>query len=318
MASFQDMRKYMLHNTTSRKKPKTVHSRKRSSTTNEESPTSPSLPPSIPDVTMDVTSSVHLEPDATSRPSGHTVAAFGTIQQRRHQIYAAVSKGSSDLGEEVPVVTERQLQTMDTRKFVSEIQKYFAVQPHDTVAPKEITEQLDFTPDVVIVRRSWEEKFMHEPTGSERPCCNWATKSCFASKIQNNGIVDPNFCLVEFYPEAVYQELEKGGWVWPEQTSPCILCLRAQIFSTFLQTRCNNTGVIRSISYATIGNIVDEPGEYRYEDTFVSKSNVYEGVLYPVVIPTVHDYRVTCVGGVRTLIQLLPRPEQCTSTNFFF
>ena len=141
--------------------------------------------------------------------------------------------------------------------------------------------------------------------------------NCFASRIENHGVLDPNFALCEFYTEKEYTEIEKNGWKWPEELKPCILCLRNMIFYQFMQARCNNTGVLPSVIFAPIGNIVGVQGEYCAENCFLSKPDRYEGVLAPVVIPNVMDYRVVTNSGIRFLQQTLPYPGQRQS-NFFF
>lgn len=90
-----------------------------------------------------------------------------------------------------------------------------------------------------------------------------------------------------------------AGWIWPAVRRPCLLCLRNMIFSQLLNVRCNNLSVLTSVCYANIGNFVGVPGEYCVENVFVSRCDVYEGVSVPIVIPSVGDYEVCCVNGIR-------------------
>jgi hypothetical protein len=170
---------------------------------------------------------------------------------------------------------------------------------------------------VVTVSREWDEKFMHEASGCERSCCNSKSKTCFASLIENNGILDPSFSLCEFYTEAEYKAIEHSNWIWPESLKPCILCLRNLIYSQLLDVRCNNTSVLSSTTYASIGNMVEVEGEYCIGNVFVSRPDRYEGVSVPVVIPCVADYDVIVRNGMRSLHQRLPKPEHQRSSFFF-
>merc|ERR1712070_1001892 len=63
------------------------------------------------------------------------------------------------------------------------------------------TDLVTLRSNVSMVRREWEERFMHEPSGCERACVNKSSHTCFASLIENHGILDPNFALCEFYTE---------------------------------------------------------------------------------------------------------------------
>ena len=81
------------------------------------------------------------------------------------------------------------------------------------------------------------------------------------------------------------------------------------IFSNLFNVRCNNSSVLTSVSYASIGNFVGLPGEYCIEHVFVSRADTYEGVSVPVVLPCIADYQVYCVNGIRWLRQRLPKPE---------
>ena len=158
---------------------------------------------------------------------------------------------------------------------------------------------------------------MHEPVGSERHCRNWLSRSCFAGLLESNGVKDPSFGLCEFYTEPELVDIQNSGWVWPTGARLCILCLRAEIHTRFMAARCNNQRVVSNVAYSPIANIVEEEGEYCVESCFVSDPDRYEGVMEPVVIPTVHDYTVYRANGVRHLKQLLPKPGDVKS-NFFF
>ena len=70
-------------------------------------------------------------------------------------------------------------------------------------------------------------------------------------------------------------------------------------------------------TYANIGNIVDEEGEYCVEDVFCSSPGRYEGVFIPVVIPSIRELKVFKVGGIRHIEQQLATPEKHNPSFFF-
>jgi len=201
---------------------------------------------------------------------------------------------------------------------VSEMAKFLTRQPFNTLATQVGRQGFPLGPSrTVTVHREWEERFLHEPIGSERHCRNWLSRSCFAGLLESNGVKDPTFGLCEFYTEPELTEIQNAGWVWPTGARLCILCLRAEIHSRFMAARCNSQRVLSNVAYSPIANIVGEEGEYCVESCFVSDPDRYEGVMEPVVIPTVHDYTVYRTNGIRYLKQLLPKPE-CVKSNFFF
>ena len=65
--------------------------------------------------------------------------------------------------------------------------------------------------DVTLLPRAYEEGFLHEASGCERPCINSASQSCFASLIESNAVLDPSFALTEFYLPDEYKQIEKSG-----------------------------------------------------------------------------------------------------------
>lgn len=171
---------------------------------------------------------------------------------------------------------------------------------------------------VATLQRAYEEGTMHEPVGSERHCRNWLSRSCFAGLIENNGVCDPSFGLCEFYTPEEHETIKQQGWAWPQQRRLCILCIRQEVFARFVAARCDGQEVLPHVIYSPISNIVGQRGEYCAESCFVSSPTRYEGVSEPVVIPTINDYRVVRVNGVRHLQQLLPRPEEADASSFFF
>lgn len=198
---------------------------------------------------------------------------------------------------------------------INKISEYLMKSPRDTLQSQ--VSLFRQKTNTVIVSRKWEEKFLHEPGPKERPCVNMLTSTCFGSKIESNGITDTSFCLTEFYTPEEYAVYEKND-SWPTAMQMCVLCCREHAFRQFINTRCSDCTTNTNITHARIGNIVGQVGEYCLESCFVSSPDRYEGVLEPVVIPQITDYKIYLRNGQRCVKQNLPYPEQLASQNFFF
>lgn len=173
-------------------------------------------------------------------------------------------------------------------------------------------------PHVHIVTREWEEKFMHEVSGCERPCMNAATGECFVHKLlAYMGTTTPPFAMCEFYVKSVYEDIEARGWVWPTTQHPCIFCVRSMIFSQMMQVRCQKMTIPPSVNFGIIGNIVNVPGEYCAENCFIGRGDSYEGVTVPVVMPLFHHFRIEKRNGLSHVIQDLPYPGDNSNVFFF-
>lgn len=256
---------------------------------------------------------LHKYTDLTGKQRAFVQMAMkmGGLQLTHSQSEELLSKLNT---EAVPDLQETQLDVMQSMQRMSNMLTH---SPCNNICTIKDTDLVSMRSNISMVRRAWEERFLHEPSGCERACVNKSSNTCFASLIENHGVVDPNFALCEFYTEQEYSKIEQSGWCWPENTKPCLLCLRNMIFHQLMQTRCNNSQVLSSVNYSPIGNLVGVKGEYCAENCFVSRPDRYEGLLVPVVIPNVMDYKVVTNGGIRYLQQLLPQPGNFRS-NFFF
>lgn len=249
---------------------------------------------------------IEFENDAVLE--NHDIKAYTNMKKK----YASLVRTLS--GEDVEV---RDASVVSPEQNMDEIAGYLHSKPQNTLVCETSKQVACQSLTTTVVTRDWEESFMKEASASERSCVNAFDHTCMASKIKSNGLVDNAFSLVEFYTPVQYRDIERDGWKWPQKRSKCILCTRAAIFSRFLSMRCNNVVANSNVCFAEIGNIVGERGEYCVEDVFVSSPDRYEGVVIPVVIPSVDSFRVYRNGGLRHLEQLLARPED-KSNNFFF
>lgn len=244
---------------------------------------------------------------------GDTVAAT----RERHARERAALLTLANPGTPMVDFDEEALGVVPPSMAAKKLMQLLAQGPRDTMRNPTVHGSIAARSATTVVRRAWEEKFMHEASGSERPCVNATTKTCFAGIIPNNGVTDAALALVEFYAEEEYQEIRARGWKWPQPRRPCVLCQRQAVFSRFLACRANGTSAPPGVCYSRFGNLVEQRGEYCVEDVFVSQPGVYEGVVVPVVIPAVGDYSVTSVAGIRHVRQHLPLPESRRSRFFF-
>ena len=240
----------------------------------------------------------------------HTSAHVDVVEQKKNEI-------SKLLGSPCLSTSTTDSHTKTLNHHMSDIAQMFMRKPHDTLTTNAAYAQFTQPDDITILDRKWEEKFLHEPTGCERPCANAASGTCFASMLKTGQINDRMLTLCEFYVPMEYEKIRVSGWIWPKEIKPCLLCLRAEIYSRFLETRCNANGCLQHVNYANVGNIIGELGEYTADSCFVSRPDLYEGVLHPVVIPTIHDYTVFVRNGNRHLKQLHAYPDD-TGPSFFF
>ena len=166
------------------------------------------------------------------------------------------------------------------------------------------------------VTREWENTFLREPYGIERPCLAMGSNAgCWASRLQGNarvvrpGLPNPEpLVLREFYTPAEYAAIEANAWKWPETRSLCVMCTRAATHAMFVQIRASNRRVPKDVGFSRVSNLVDIPGEYHSADCFISAPDRFEGVIDPVVIPRLVDYDVSTLNGVRHVTQKLGVP----------
>jgi hypothetical protein len=140
--------------------------------------------------------------------------------------------------------------------------------------------------DLEPVSRTYEESFMCEPVGDERACV--MAEECEGNFIPNAG--PDAFTLREFLLPSQQKEYEATKR-YPIKTQPCILCKRKQIAQWLVALRAAGNGLQTDTVMQDYYNLVDIPGEYRLVDTLLSKRNVYEGLICPIVLHVRNAYR---------------------------
>ena len=135
--------------------------------------------------------------------------------------------------------------------------------------------------------RAYEESFLREPIGSERPCGR--DLDCEGKKLPNT----PGFVLREFlYPGAPANQ----------QRALCLLCRRYEISRAYYKYETAPNAVAHNMRIADHYNIVGVPGEYDVRDCIVSGST-YTGLPLPVVLHCRSAYTCDTKDGVRVLRQ---------------
>tara|TARA_B100000963_G_C22596699_1_gene658186 strand:+ start:46 stop:885 length:840 start_codon:yes stop_codon:yes gene_type:complete len=164
------------------------------------------------------------------------------------------------------------------------------------------------------VTREYEEGFMVEPSGDQRPCCmGEECEGKFICQVPN-GFVLREFLLPS--QQKAYEETKR----YPIQRAPCILCKRLQIARLLVSVRAAGTGMREDCLVQDYYNFVNIPGEYRLEDCILSKKTVWEGIVSPVVLHVRNAYKFVMKEGKRGYTQwkmpfltLLPASSAGTS-----
>jgi len=146
------------------------------------------------------------------------------------------------------------------------------------------------------VTRAYEDAMLCEPVGDQRACVNG--KDCEGMFVdKTNGFVLREFLL----PSQL--ETYKKTKRYPLQVRDCVMCARLKIARFVIGVRADATGMREDVLCQDYYNFTDIPGEYRLEDCLLSKKNVWEGVICPVVLHVRNAYKFEVVEGRRVYKQ---------------
>ena len=106
--------------------------------------------------------------------NNHCVAQYSELRAQQLQILKNISK-TLDPKENRSAEMENfsdgsTLATLGTGGHLREMASYLVRQPHDSLTTEAATARMNQRPHITVVRREWEEKFMHEPMGGETVC----------------------------------------------------------------------------------------------------------------------------------------------------
>ena len=177
--------------------------------------------------------------------------------------------------------------------------------PSDSLLPLDMcTHAKDMREFVQVVPRAYENEYLREPLKKER-CCAMDEK-CEGLKIYAMG--SNRFILREFLLPSEAKQAKKDGHL-PKERRLCLLCKRTEIEKAFYNIKMDGMAVKHKVILSDYRNIVGVPGEYCIEDTIVTSTKKYEGLLDPVVLHSRDLYKIVTEDGVRKLVQWrLPSP----------
>lgn len=141
--------------------------------------------------------------------------------------------------------------------------------------------------DIICCPRSYEESFLHEPIGTQRPCAR--NNHCEGLTLQGTD----GFILREF----IYPGSEAS-----ETRQLCLLCRRHEISTAFYRYETGQNIKSDNLRISRHYNLVGIPGEYDVRDCIVS-GNEYSGLILPVVLHIRSAYTCHMKDGVRHLTQ---------------
>ena len=148
--------------------------------------------------------------------------------------------------------------------------------------------------NVETVTRTYEETYLCEPVGSQRPCL--MGNECEGLCITN--AKDRAFILREFLKPSEQKIYENTG-KYPPEARLCLMCKRKELARAHTNVRADGMGIREDTILSDTRNLVDVPGEYCLKDCIVSSRNVYEGILDPVVLHVRSAYRLNEKNGIR-------------------
>lgn len=166
--------------------------------------------------------------------------------------------------------------------------------PIETFDIHQFNDRERFRAKIEPVSRQYEESFLCEPIGSQRPCLRGS--QCEGLKITMAG--DRAFILREFLLPSEQKKFEQTGKYRPEARL-CLMCKRTEIARGYINTRASAMGISDDSILQDYRNIVDVPGEYNLKDCILSSRHVYEGLIDPIVLHIRSAYRMVEKDGVR-------------------
>jgi len=148
--------------------------------------------------------------------------------------------------------------------------------------------------NVETVTRSYENQFLCEPVGSQRPCL--MDNECEGLQITN--AKDRAFILREFLKPSELKVYENTG-KYPSERRLCLMCKRSELARAHTCIRADGMGVRDDTILSDYRNLVDVEGEYCLKNCIVSSRDCYEGILDPIVLHERSAYRLIEKNGIR-------------------
>jgi len=166
--------------------------------------------------------------------------------------------------------------------------------PCDTLSPEDVKHKEHVRVSIQVVTRAYEEQYLREPVGKERPCIMGdLCQGLHLPHVTNNA-----FILREFLLPTEEEEYKRTGKL-PTEGRLCLMCKRSEIARAFINIRADGMGVKNNVILQDYRNIIDEEGEYCLEDCLLSSHSIFQGLLDPVVLHLRNAYRLRVTNGVR-------------------
>jgi hypothetical protein len=166
--------------------------------------------------------------------------------------------------------------------------------PCDTLSPEDIKHKEHVRTSIQVVTRAYEEQYLREPMGKERPCI--MGDQCQGMHLPH--VTENAFVLREFLLPTEEEEYTRTGKL-PAEGRLCLMCKRSEIARAFINIRADGMGVKNNVILQDYRNIVDEEGEYCLSDCLLSSPQVFQGLLDPIVLHVRNAYRLKVENGVR-------------------
>ena len=166
--------------------------------------------------------------------------------------------------------------------------------PSETLSPEDIKHQDKVRASIQVVTRAYEEQYLREPVGKERPCI--MGEQCQGLQLPH--VTENAFILREFLLPMEEEEYKRTGKLPPEGRL-CLMCKRAEIARAFINVRADGMGVKSDVVLQDYRNVVGVEGEYCLEDCILSSPTIYQGILDPIVLHLRNAYRLRVENGVR-------------------
>lgn len=147
---------------------------------------------------------------------------------------------------------------------------------------------------VEVVHRKYEDEYLREPIAPERACVNGAACQGMHVCAAENA----RFVLREFMLPSQDRQYRETG-LFPEEVGLCLMCRRAEIARALINIKADGMGVKEDYVIQDFRNIVGVEGEYDLDDCIMSSSNMYQGLLDPVVLHMKNAYRLKIRENVR-------------------
>jgi hypothetical protein len=265
---------------------------------------------------------IHFEDkeDRKSNPMTITQKVEENLKQKEIQD-AAAKKFIRSVAQEVPKKTYFDPAYRNPFRYIF-VTRTLQVPAEDSLAVNRIPHQNFARPKMEAVPRRYDEEFLMEPVGSQRPCVNGS--ACLGCKIPSEK--GQKVILREYFLPSQY-EICKQKACWPDDLSECILCMLNAVNMLFFNTKGDQMGIDGDSVIASFYHKVGEPTEYRIEDCISNTEKKFLGCWGPILIVNLNNYEYTVFdvpdpqvpGGIRKVRGFrlnLPYPAPET-TQFF-